>query len=286
MTSCVERLEKITGEGSRASTQDPPNKKQKSIPALQGEVASSSSAPVTNAPMTKEAWHVTRSTSGTRDVMLKEGLKSLIDGPMDDDCLHAVAELILKISEKNRQHVEREQELLMLLSEERAIHKRLGEEIDNHKVRAAQERDAHVAELTKVRMKIDVEREHYIDSHLEEIAERWLNTPAGEDRLDKDGALCFNLGEYSKQQEIYAILKGKHGVSCIADWGLPFEIPNPEPEIVDPSPRAIHFGELPSDVDLDEPITSEEEAMLGLLSLNDLSLDRLQALENARVKLA
>ncbi|CAH9137052.1 unnamed protein product [Cuscuta epithymum] len=261
MTSRAERFKKMNGEGSHASTQDPPSKKQKVVPSLQGEGASSPSVPITNGPVTKETRRITWSTSGARDVTLKEGLKSVADGPLEDDCLHAAAELVLKISGKNRQHVVREQELLKLLSEERAAHKRLmSEVIEAHKVREAQERDAHAAELTKVR----AEREHYIDSHLEEIAERWLKTPADVDRLDKDGLLCYNLGEYTKQQEIYVVLKAKHGASCIADWGLPFEIPNPEPENVDSFSRVVPLGELPRGADPDHPITSEEVAMLGL----------------------
>ncbi|CAH9120705.1 unnamed protein product [Cuscuta epithymum] len=192
MTSRAERFKKMNGEGSHASAQDPPSKKQKAIlPASQGEGVSSPSMPITNDPVTKETRRITRSTSGARDVMLKEGLKSVADGPLEDDCLHVAAELVLKISGKNRQHVVREQELLTLLSEERAAHKRLmSEVIEAHTVREAQERDAHAAELTKV----CAEREHYIDSHLEEIAERWLKTPASVDRLDKDGLLCYNLG--------------------------------------------------------------------------------------------
>ncbi|CAH9103367.1 unnamed protein product [Cuscuta europaea] len=205
---------------------------------------------ITDDSVTQEIRCITWSTSGARDVMLREGVKSVADGPLEDDCLHVSAELVLKISGKNRQHVLREQELLKLLSEERAAHKRV---IEAHKAREAHERDAHAAELIKVR----AEREDYIDSHLKEIAERWLKTPAGIDRLDKDGLLCYNLGEYTKQQEIYVVLRAQHGASCIADWGLPFEIPNPEPENVDPSSRVVPSG---------DSITSEEVAMLGFLA--------------------
>ncbi|CAH9146658.1 unnamed protein product [Cuscuta epithymum] len=196
----------------------------------------------------------------------KEKIARLDHIALEKKSHHAMAELLLSISEVNRRKDDREQELLLQLSQSA---KEMASLKDAHAVEVAVLKATHTVELANAREHIldaymkspefVADREAYIDTHLSEISQRWLSTPEGREKLVREGYLSYKIGKYAAQQKIYHILKDKAGTSCIIDWGLPPEMPNPEKLVAKPSTEDVAFDKLPTNEELGDAPSKEDK---------------------------
>ncbi|CAH9074802.1 unnamed protein product [Cuscuta europaea] len=150
----------------------------------------------------------------------------------------------------------------------------------------------HVVELANARSRaVDAyksssefvsDREAYINARLGDISKRWLSTPHRREKLALESYISYQVGIYAIQQKIYPILRDKFGTSCINDWGLPPEVPNPEISVADSPLEDIHFSRSPTDEELDDPPSEKDKKVHMSFTLDHPSFDHFRALERPR----
>ncbi|CAH9103862.1 unnamed protein product [Cuscuta europaea] len=126
------------------------------------------------------------------------------------------------------------------------------------------------------------DREAYINAHLGNISKRWLSTPDGCEKLALESYISYQVGIYATQQKIYPVLRDKAGTSCINDWGLPPEVPNPEISVADSLRKDIPFSRSPTDEELGDPPSDKVKGVHVSFTLDHPSFDRFRALERPR----
>lgn len=68
----------------------------------------------------------------------------------------------------------------------------------------------------------------YLVENMEELFADWAATPAGRDRICMEGLLMYDVGQYTLQRDIYAILRNRDKTFDPVEWGLPAKFENPD----------------------------------------------------------
>nr|GMD28190.1 serine/threonine-protein phosphatase 7 long form homolog [Ipomoea batatas] len=71
--------------------------------------------------------------------------------------------------------------------------------------------------------------EDYTTAHMEELVTSWIATNAGTERIAAEGVLMYDVGQYTMQRNIYAVLHRLDNAFDPAAWGLPAKLENPDP---------------------------------------------------------
>ncbi|CAH9091621.1 unnamed protein product [Cuscuta europaea] len=99
--------------------------------------------------------------------------------------------------------VQKGETLQKRLNDVKAAHRVMEEEL----MRKVKEAGPTTVQAFKESADFQAEVEHAILGRREEIALGWLQTPEGEAKLDDEGALCFQLGQYGMQKSLYELLE-------------------------------------------------------------------------------
>ncbi|XP_019186417.1 PREDICTED: uncharacterized protein LOC109181117 [Ipomoea nil] len=177
-----------------------------------------------------------------RDSELYEGcpnfrpaLESLLRQVAMDDTLRATR---ARLEAERKARSELEVKCAMLESRLRVLdakHVALCTKYSDLEVRRANETKEHEDALTlavsryKSSEAFNQDVKAYSTAHMEELVTSWITTDAGRERIVAEGELLYDVGQYTMQRDIYAVLRRQDEAFDPVPWGLPSELENPDP---------------------------------------------------------
>ncbi|CAH9072151.1 unnamed protein product [Cuscuta europaea] len=141
-----------------------------------------------------------------------------------------VKEQIADLEKRLGLAVQRGETLQKRLSDVEVAHRVVEEELR----RKAEEAGPAAVQAFKGSEEFKAEVEQKILGRREEIALGWFQTHEGEAKLDDEGALCFQLGQYGMQKSFYDLLAKKDSSFSAQAWGLPVLMTDPEAPVEAP----------------------------------------------------
>ncbi|CAH9084900.1 unnamed protein product, partial [Cuscuta europaea] len=150
----------------------------------------------------------------------------LLDEGHDDaqTLMAGLKEQIADLEKRLGVAVQRGETVQKRLSDVEAAHRVVEEELR----RKAEEAGPAAIQAFRGSEDFAAEVEQIISGRREEIALGWLQTSEGEAKLDDEGALCFQLGQYGMQKSLYDLLAKRDPSFSAQAWGLPELMMNPE----------------------------------------------------------